>query len=365
MKYLENFKKLVVKSGIEPDLIDWQGDIDWNLSYSEIKAQVRELIVKLGRGNLEEFDKESEEALNSEQIKVYSEEVKAKLDENIDKIKSETDSSMLHMYYETLEHSVKMVVAGYTKSLFIRGRGGCGKTHNIISCLPSDKMVKIGGHITPQKLYKILYENRANKIIFFDDVDDMVNNDVTVALLKQALDTGDIREVMWDTSKETIDVPNNFILESPVIFCLNNIPKTMTEVLDRSDIVEIDFNYSELLEIMYIIAKNPRKINDKITLSSEERKELCDFIREESDDTTDNFSLRTQVKIENLYAFNSTCWKYYALKMLKKRDDNLLIVKMLIQSGKSVEEQIESFGKMTRHCRATYFNYKRKLKMRC
>lgn len=86
---------------------------------------------------------------------------------------------------------------------------------------PRHKVVK--GHITAPAMHRVLYEYSAFKeTVVFDDCDSALGDEVTLNLLKAALDTSAKREITWlNSSNKNDDVPNTFEYKGTVIFITN------------------------------------------------------------------------------------------------------------------------------------------------
>lgn len=96
------------------------------------------------------------------------------------------------------------------KSLILTGNAGIGKTHTCLESLKKAKLMKdqdfivLKSKISPLGLYMTLFLH-SDKLILFDDLDDLFTNDDCSAILKAALDSYDTREISW-ASKNTVNV---------------------------------------------------------------------------------------------------------------------------------------------------------------
>lgn len=108
--------------------------------------------------------------------------------------------------FEDLETLVDVVSQGNLNSLIITGNAGIGKTHTVLSELNSKGLVKdedyivLKSKISPLGLYTTLMIHH-DKIIVFDDLDDLFTNDDCSAILKAGLDSYDVREISWSSKK--------------------------------------------------------------------------------------------------------------------------------------------------------------------
>lgn len=109
---------------------------------------------------------------------------------------------------------VKLVAKDVSKSLFIYGGAGTGKTFVVNQTLKNEGLVKDEdyyvqkGKVTPVALYQMLFLHRNdNKILVFDDADTAFDSEDAANILKAALDTTDPenREISW-ASNRTVNV---------------------------------------------------------------------------------------------------------------------------------------------------------------
>jgi hypothetical protein len=281
-------------------------------------------------------------------------------------IKFDSNLVDLSAFYVNLKDHIEMIKKGYIKTLFVIGNSGLGKTSQISNWLADCNVVKISGYISPKRLYENLYNNRNNKIIFFDDTEGLLNNNISLTILKQALDTCEERVISWDTSKGKQDLPNSFVFNSRVIFCLNSIPNDngFKAIMSRADKVTVWFDYNKILELMKAIATKERIIKtekETIVLSTEERKQIVEWIIKNSDASVENFDLRTQYKIENYYAFSKDRWQQLALEMLSKRNEKTALLLDIMSKYEDVKEQIKAWTSLTGLSKRAYYRAKAKL----
>lgn len=158
-----------------------------------------------------------------------------------------------------LSHFVHMVAKGMSDGLFIYGSGGIGKSETVRRTLGKEGItpVTINSHATALGIYKTLYQNRKNEIIFFDDADSIFADMKVLGLFRSAL-WGNPRLVTYtSTSSQLEDIPQSFVFESAIIMAANIIPKNnaaFKATLSRIDTFELKANNEEVLEFMRSIA---------------------------------------------------------------------------------------------------------------
>jgi len=148
------------------------------------------------------------------------------------------NSMSLVEQFDTLEQYVRIMTDGVINSLFIYGAPGVGKTETVKRSLvkfgASFKYVQ-GGVKDAYSAAKILYENRDNKIIVFDDFDTIFKIKGAVDLLKVALQDHSTRIITWadGTKRSKKDsIPQEFEFTSSVIV-ISNRPRIDSSLNDQ------------------------------------------------------------------------------------------------------------------------------------
>lgn len=106
--------------------------------------------------------------------------------------------------FRQLNTYVIMVARGLRNALLITGQGGIGKSYNVNKILSSygtknKDYVIMKGKSSTSAMYKFLYDNY-DKIVVFDDCDSVLQDADGLNILKGVLDSGQIKEVSWNTS---------------------------------------------------------------------------------------------------------------------------------------------------------------------
>jgi len=181
--------------------------------------------------------------------------------------------------FDFLEAFVQMVATGVSASTIVVGEGGFGKSHTVIKALKAAGLVDntqvvmqtagddvwttkprgyvvVKGYSTPKGLYRTLFENR-NQIVVFDDCDSVLKNDTAVNVLKAALDSYDERIVTWNAESGPMgdSLPKSFEFTGGVVFISNmsmtSIPQA---IISRAPPIDLQMNRNEMLERMEVIA---------------------------------------------------------------------------------------------------------------
>lgn len=148
----------------------------------------------------------------------------------------------------------KMVLTGKSKSLFVSGPGGLGKSYTLdqvvqyLGFTEDNEYIKIKGHTAAFALYKEL-EQHKDKVIVFDDCDDAFKDSTSANILKAILDSYPRRRVSWLSKANSGSTYFDFT--GSCIF-LSNIPKDKVadSILSRSLIIDLYMTPKEVIERM-------------------------------------------------------------------------------------------------------------------
>lgn len=203
--------------------------------------------------------------------------------------------------FQILEDYVDMVATRISPSCTITGQGGLGKTHTVLKALerhnlrPAEDLpvlsnvnlplldpdeltidqqieleaywaaveqrksafTMIKGYSTAKGLYRTLFENRQNLVVF-DDCDAVINDKTGVDLLKSALDSYDERIITWNSELQGSDLPKKFFFKGSIIF-ISNMPmkKVPQALISRTLPADVTMTLAELIQRMRTIIKNP------------------------------------------------------------------------------------------------------------
>ena len=154
-------------------------------------------------------------------------------------VAAETDDEIverLRQRFEILTQMTKAVKSGDVRAMIVSGPPGVGKSFGVEEVLNKDDLFnKIAG--TPPKyeivkgamsalgLYAKLYEFSAkNNVIVFDDCDSVLLDDLSLNILKGALDSSKRRFIAWNTDSRMLrneGIPDRFEFKGSAIFITN------------------------------------------------------------------------------------------------------------------------------------------------
>jgi hypothetical protein len=156
-------------------------------------------------------------------------------------LRNETDEDILTRLrerFEILDDMTRAVKKGDVRAMIVTGPPGVGKSYGVEKVLSkhdvfanvaqNEKLKKyevVKGAMSALGLYAKLYEFRAKKnILVFDDCDSVLLDDLSLNILKAALDTSKRRTIHWNTDSRLLKnegVPNKFDFEGGAIFITN------------------------------------------------------------------------------------------------------------------------------------------------
>lgn len=242
-------------------------------------------------------------------------------------------------FFESLVESVKMVCRGYTDAMMLNSPPGIGKSHQIGATmadeLKEDEYHIHAGYCSPKALVEILYEHR-DEVIFFDDIEGLVNDNRSVALLKQATwgeGDSDKRTVQWASGAGGIDCPTSFEFEGRVIMAFNELPDgpIVESLKNRCLFYPLSFTYEEKLKIISEIAK--ADIRDDMSFHEQTgvAQELVSRALENREEFEEHgeLTLRTMIHCFDLYRYcrdelgEPMKWTEMAEEIMKLPEDEI------------------------------------------
>ena len=235
----------------------------------------------------------------------------------------------------------KAVKRGDIRAMIVSGPPGVGKSHNVEAVLQKDGLFDTLGERKPRfevvkgamssiGLYTKLYEfSDAKNVLVFDDCDDILQEELSLNILKGALDSSQRRFISWNTDSRILrseGVPDRFEFKGSAIF-ITNIKfehvrsKKLRSHLDALESrchymdLEMDTNREKLLWIRQITNQG---MLDHFEFEPVVREELLDFIVENQDSLRE-LSLRMVLKVAQLRKAMPIVWKAYARQTCMKR----------------------------------------------
>ena len=259
-------------------------------------------------------------------------------------IQFETDQQVISRIatrFDILHDMTKAVIAGDVRAMIVTGHPGVGKSYGVEKELDKASMMDsiagrpikyevVKGAMTALGLYAKLYEHAdANHVLVFDDCDSVLMDELSLNILKAALDSGKKRVLHWnaDSSKlRTEGIPNKFEFKGGVIFITNvkfeNVRSKKLQ--DHLEALQSRCHYLDLtldtmrdkfLRIKQIVATG--ELFQDYDLSKEMQGEVIAFMDTVKDKLRE-VSLRMALKIADLTKVSSN-WRELAENTVMRR----------------------------------------------
>jgi len=250
----------------------------------------------------------------------------------------ETDAEIIERMrsrFAVLDDMTRAVKGGHVRAMIVTGAPGVGKSfgveqvlskHDVFAEVANDSKLKqyeiVKGAMSALGLYKKLYEYSDRKsIVVFDDCDSILLDDVSLNILKAALDSSKKRTISWNTDSRSLKqegVPQTFEFKGGCIFITNiNFENVKSKKLrDHLDALESRCHYLDLtinterekmLRIKQIV--NDGMLND-YEFQEFEKEELVEFINVNRKKMRE-LSLRAVLKLADLRKSMHN-WKHVA-----------------------------------------------------
>lgn len=237
--------------------------------------------------------------------------------------------------FEILHEMTKASVSGDIRAMIVSGPPGVGKSYGIEQEIEKATLFDqvagrglraevIKGSATPIGLYQTLYKySDPNCVVVFDDCDSILLDDVSLNLLKGALDSGKKRKISWLADSRVLrdeGIPSTFEFKGSAIFITNlKFDKMKSQKLrDHLDALQSRCHYLDLTldtvrdRILRIkqIAGDGALFQD-YDFDKVVQDEIIDFMTENSSRLRE-ISLRMAIKIADLRKMSPTRWKRLA-----------------------------------------------------
>jgi len=256
----------------------------------------------------------------------------------------ETDEEIVERIKERftiLDDMTKGVRKGDVRAMIVSGPPGVGKSFGVEAVLGKDDLFDVMGERKPRYeivkgamsaigLYSKLYEFSAKgNVLVFDDCDSVLLDELSLNILKAALDSSKKRTISWNTDSRILrseGIPNSFEFKGSAIFITNiKFEHVRSKKLrDHLDALEsrchyldltIDTAREKILRIKQIVADG---MLDAYDMEQEQKDEVVQFI-EVNKDKMRELSLRMVIKVADLRVAMPDKWKAVAGLTCMKR----------------------------------------------
>jgi len=259
-------------------------------------------------------------------------------------VEKETDEQILERLterFDILTEMTKAVKAGDVRAMIVSGPPGVGKSHNVEAVLQKDGLFDTLGERKPRfevvkgamssiGLYSKLYEFSDSKsVLVFDDCDDILQEELSLNILKGALDSNARRFISWNTDSRILrseGIPDRFEFKGAAIF-ITNIKfehvrsKKLRSHLDALESrchymdLEMDTDREKLLWIKAIVQQG---MLDRYDFDAKTTNQVLEFINKNKSALRE-LSLRMVLKISDLRKAFPKSWEAMARTTCMKR----------------------------------------------
>jgi len=275
------------------------------------------------------------------------------VDSNFDEVKQEqakkqarndeTDDQIMDRIskkFDILDEMTRAAKEGNIRAMIVSGPPGVGKSYGVEEQLNKDSLFDdvagssrkyevVKGAMSAIGLYAKLYKYSDPKsVVVFDDCDSVLLDDLSLNILKAALDTSKKRYISWNTDSRLLrseGIPDRFEFKGSAIFITNikfeNVRskklKDHLEALEsRCHYVDltIDTEREKMLRIKQIVRDG---MLDDYNMPQERKDDVIEFI-DENRQRLRELSLRTVLKIADLAKSFPSNWRDYASTTVMK-----------------------------------------------
>ena len=243
--------------------------------------------------------------------------------------------------FEILTEMTKAVKSGDVRAMIVSGPPGVGKSFGVEAVLEKDDLFNtlggrkpkyevVKGAMSALGLYAKLYEFSDEKnVLVFDDCDSILMEDLSLNILKGALDSGKKRMIAWNTDSRllrTEGIPDRFEFKGAAIF-ITNIKfehvrsKKLRDHLDALESrchyidLQMDTEREKILRIKQIVNDG---MLDSYEFEPVQRDEIVEFVVANANKLRE-LSLRMVLKIADLRKSFPRNWTAMAKTTCMKR----------------------------------------------
>ncbi len=251
--------------------------------------------------------------------------------------------------YEELGRFVAAFAEGHLNLLIIVGAAGLAKSRTVRSALGGD-VCWIEGNATAFGMYMALWEHR-DEFVVIDDVDSLYCDRSGVRLLKCLCQTEERKSLgwySWAAALEKAEIPRNFSTSSRVVIIANDwktLNQNVAAVQDRGHVV--------------LFEPGPQEVHRQTATWFHDQEILGWFERQLP--RIGEPSMRHYIRAAELKQAGLN-WKQ-ALVLKPENSRQQLVARLKGDPSYATEEaRARAFVSRGAGCRATYFNWARKLK---
>ena len=247
----------------------------------------------------------------------------------------------LRSRFQVLQDMTQAVKAGTVRAMIVTGPPGVGKSFGVEEVLSRQDLFNTLGNKKPKYeivkgamsaigLYSKLYEfSERGNVVVFDDCDSVLLDDLSLNILKAALDSSKKRTISWNTDSRMLrqeGVPDKFEFKAGAIFITNikfetvrskKLQDHLSALESRCHYIDLqmDTDREKVLRIKQITEDGMLETYD---FENDEKTEIVDYIVENRAKMRE-LSLRTVLKVADLRKSFPMSWKQMAEVTVQKR----------------------------------------------
>ena len=257
-------------------------------------------------------------------------------------VREESDEDIverIRQRFDMLKDMTKAVRKGDVRAMIVSGPPGVGKSHGVEEVLDRYALMEsmgaekkhevIKGAMSPIGLYCKLFKMAdKGKVVVFDDCDSIFQDDLSLNILKAALDSKKNRYIHWNTDSFKLrneGVPDKFKFEASAIFITNlKFDKVKGKLREHLEALEsrchymdltIDTDKDKMLRIKQVITDG---MLDTYELDDDVKEEMIDFV-DINKNRLRELSLRTVLKVADLAVSFPNKWEAFAENTVMRR----------------------------------------------
>ena len=257
-------------------------------------------------------------------------------------VREESDAEIVERIrerFDMLKDMTKAVKKGNVRAMIVSGPPGVGKSHGVEEVLDRYATMELMGGTKQHEvikgatsaigLYCKLYKMAdKGKVVVFDDCDSIFTDELSLNILKAALDSKKNRYIHWNTDSFKLrneGVPDSFKFEASAIFITNlKFDKVKGKLREHLEALESRCHYMDLTidsdkdKMLRIKQVTEDGMLDVYKLSDEVKEEIMDFIDINKGQLRE-LSLRTVLKVADLAVAFPDKWEAMAENTVMRR----------------------------------------------
>ena len=252
-----------------------------------------------------------------------------------DQIDEETRIKQIESRFEILNTMTASLQNGDIRAMIVTGPPGVGKSYGVVTTLEQQNLFQdianrkrkyevVKGAMTALGLYAKLYEySDKGNVVVFDDCDSVLMDDLSLNILKAALDSGKKRKIFWNADSNKLrneGIPDSFEFKGSACFITNikfdhvkskRLQDHLEALMSRAHYVDLtlDTMRDKLLRIKQIARTG--NLFDGYKFTKDEEDEIIEFMTTQPDRFRE-MSLRMALKLADLKKISADNWKQLA-----------------------------------------------------